>query len=263
MQAFYIHGSATLLYLGWILYHGIQRLFRIPRPRPLSPSLSSRRAFLASFLAGIGVSALWTLGGRPLWNAWVRWTSPSPEDQGPPSRAYTGFQPYTVTGGYPRIDPGTFRLTVEGEVENPLSLSLEDLLNLPQTYLTRDFHCVTGWSVAGARWGGVKLTEILRLARPTPQARYLHFFSLDGIYTESLTLSQAEEDVLLTHSLYGRPLPIPQGYPLRLLVPRMYGYKSIKWLGAIHLSREPLLGYWEQRGYPVDAYFTRQEDTAP
>ncbi|MDI3270069.1 MAG: molybdopterin-dependent oxidoreductase, partial [Bacillota bacterium] len=242
-------------YLAWVLYHSLQRLFRLPRPRPIPRFLSSRRAFLASLVAGMGLGALLTVGGRPLWNAWVRLTAPSPGEPGPPSRAYTGFQPYTVTGSYPRVDPLAFRLTVIGEVEKPLSLTLEDLFNLPQTYFTRDFHCVTGWSVAGARWGGVRLTELLHLAQPTPKARYLHFYSLDGIYTESLALSQAEEDVLLALSLYGRPLPIPQGYPLRLLVPRMYGYKSIKWLGAIHLSQEPLLGYWEERGYPVDAYF--------
>jgi DMSO/TMAO reductase YedYZ molybdopterin-dependent catalytic subunit len=166
-----------------------------------------------------------------------------------------GFQLYTVTGGYPAYDPAAWRLAVEGLVHTPLSLSLADLRRLPQVAETDAFHCVTGWVVPGVRWQGVRIADLLARAGVRPEAAWITFDSFDGVYTDSLSLSQATAPgVLLALRADGRPLARQQGAPLRLFVPQMYGYKSVKWVGRLRLVASREIGYWEQRGYGPDAY---------
>ncbi len=166
-----------------------------------------------------------------------------------------GFRIYTVTDGYPSFDRAKYRLTVTGLVDKPLSLSLADLAAMPQTGLTKDFQCVTGWRVESVPWSGVMLHEVLKAAGVQSGAVALSFTSFDGIYTESLTLDQAMRDqVLVATSMYGQPLETQHGAPVRLYVVPMYGYKSIKWLDGIQVVNAVQPGYWERRGYDVDAY---------
>jgi DMSO/TMAO reductase YedYZ molybdopterin-dependent catalytic subunit len=165
-----------------------------------------------------------------------------------------GFRIYTVTGGYPGT-PDNFRLTVTGMVDRELALSMEDLAAMPQTGITRDFQCVTGWRVNDVPWAGVQLKELLAQCGVEPGAAALRFTSFDGAYTESLTLEQATRDeVLVATHMYGQPLELAHGAPVRLYVVPMYGYKSIKWLSGIEVGRTVIPGYWEQRGYDIDAY---------
>ncbi len=166
-----------------------------------------------------------------------------------------GFRIYTVTNGYPEIPAADYRLKVTGMVDKELSLSLADLAELPQTQMTKDFQCVTGWRVEDVPWSGVMLREVLSAAGVESGAGAITFTSFDGAYDESLTLDQAMNDeVLVATSMFGEPIEVQHGAPVRLYVVPMYGYKSIKWLDGIEVVRTVDPGYWERRGYDVDAY---------
>lgn len=169
-----------------------------------------------------------------------------------------GFRIYTVTNGYPPFDPATYRLTVGGLVSEPMSLSLDDLAELPQTQMTKDFQCVTGWRVEDVPWSGVLLRDLLDAAGVEDAGQALQLTSFDGAYTESLTLDQAmRDDMLVATTMYGAPLEVKHGAPVRLVAAPMYGYKSIKWMDGIEVTREVIPGYWEVRGYDVDAWVGR------
>jgi DMSO/TMAO reductase YedYZ molybdopterin-dependent catalytic subunit len=165
-----------------------------------------------------------------------------------------GFQVYT-TSGVPILSPAGFRLSIEGLVRRPRTLNLAHLLAMPAVRLVRDYHCVTGWSVPGVAWTGVRLRDLLFQAGPLPAASFVLFHSADGSYTESLSLDQANlPDVLLGYKLNDRTLSHEQGYPLRLVIPEMYGFKNIKWVDRITLATDLVPGYWERRGYATDAW---------
>ena len=168
------------------------------------------------------------------------------------------FRIYTVTGGLPERSRAEYRLRVGGLVDEPLDLSFAELTSMPVTKVTRDFQCVTGWRVPDVQWVGVRLRDVLDRAGVQAKATAVRFVSFDGEYSESLTLDQARrDDVLVAYELEGEPLSSEHGGPARLYVAPMYGYKSCKWLGAIELTARVEPGYWEQRGYDVDAWVGR------
>ena len=143
-------------------------------------------------------------------------------------------------------------------VDRPATLSFDDLQALPQTTVTADFQCVTGWRVANTRWDGVLLSDLLDHVGADPAAAALRFFSYDGAYTESLTMEQARRpDVLIATALNQSPIERDHGGPARLLVAPMYGYKSCKWLSEVRVVDGVVPGYWEQLGYDVDAWVGR------
>lgn len=166
-----------------------------------------------------------------------------------------GFRIYTVTNGFPDHDPARYRLAVTGLVGSELSLSLDDLAALPQTQMTKDFQCVTGWRVEDVPWSGVLMRDVLFAAGLESDAAALRLTSFDGVYTESLTLEQAlRDDMLVATTMYGQPLEVKHGAPVRLVAAPMYGYKSIKWLDGIEVGRTVIPGYWENLGYDIDAW---------
>ena len=165
------------------------------------------------------------------------------------------FRIYSVVGHLPKRSDGEYRLTVDGLVDRPLELSLDDLRSRPQTDLVRDFQCVTGWRVADVPWRGVKVSKLLDEAGVQASATHLRIKSFDGAYTESLTIEQARrDDVLVAHEMQGGSVTREHGGPVRLYVAPMYGYKSLKWLERIEVVNELDPGYWEERGYDVDAW---------
>ncbi|RAY10894.1 oxidoreductase [Actinomadura craniellae] len=169
-----------------------------------------------------------------------------------------GFRYYSVVGDVPPRGERDYRLTVGGLAERPRTFTLADLRALPQTRLTRDFQCVTGWRVEDVAWAGVALPDLLDAVGVADGATAVRFRSFDGEYTESLTLSQARRrDVLVATEMLGKPVTHDHGGPVRLYVAPMYGYKSLKWLGGIELTRRVVPGYWERRGYDVDAWVGR------
>jgi DMSO/TMAO reductase YedYZ molybdopterin-dependent catalytic subunit len=169
-----------------------------------------------------------------------------------------GWRYYTVTDSFPYRTPSSYRLTVDGNVDRELSLSLSDLAAMPRTRITADFQCVTGWRVAGVRWAGVRLADLLDAAGVQPGQQAVEFVSYDGTYTESLTLAQARRrDVLIADTLDGAPIGRAHGGPVRLVVVPMYGYKSCKWLAGIRVRDRLVRGYWERLGYDQDAWVGR------
>jgi DMSO/TMAO reductase YedYZ molybdopterin-dependent catalytic subunit len=165
-----------------------------------------------------------------------------------------GFTLYTVTSGFPAA-PADYRLRFGGMVDHPLSLSVDDLRAMPATRLDRDFQCVTGWRVDDVHWIGVSLDELARRAGMSDRAAGFHFTSFDGVYTETLTVAQARQSgAIIAYSMLGAPVTREHGGPVRLYVPSMFGYKSIKWLSGIDAVATLEEGYWEQNGYPVNAW---------
>lgn len=154
-----------------------------------------------------------------------------------------------ITKTMPSIDLETWVLTVDGEVEKPLKLSWADFAKLPLVESVSDFHCVEGWSVLGCKWEGVRFSHIASLVKPKKDAKHVLFECADG-YTTSLELDElVGDDILLAAKLNGETLEQGLGFPLRLVVPSKYGYKSALWLTGIHFAAEKELGYWEKRGY--------------
>lgn len=170
-----------------------------------------------------------------------------------------GFRIYTVAP-IPKFDRTSWKLSVGGLVGKTMQIGYDELLTFPSRVQHSDFHCVTGWSVPGLTWQGVSLQTLLDIVGPRQDAKALIFSSADGAYTDALTLDQAlVPDVMLAYSMNGQPLPLNQGQPLRLVVPEMYGYKSVKWVNKIDLVSNPGPGYWEVRGYDVDAYIEKRD----
>ncbi|HEX7064239.1 MAG TPA: molybdopterin-dependent oxidoreductase, partial [Bacillales bacterium] len=164
------------------------------------------------------------------------------------------FRPYTVTE-YPAFSSDSWKFEVSGLVKKPMTFDWKGFLKLPRKVEVRDFHCVTGWSVYHVTWEGVLLADLLKKAGVQSQAKYVKFYSGDGVYTDSLTMKQAHmDDVIVAVLRDGKPIPQDYGGPARLVVPKMYGYKSVKWLNGIELIDHPITGFWEKRGYKKNAW---------
>lgn len=158
-----------------------------------------------------------------------------------------------ITAANPQIKLETYTLTIEGEVDNPVKLSWKDFLALPQTVSTSDFHCVEGWSVLDCKWEGVRIKDIEKLVKPRDVARAVTFECADG-YTTSLYREElVGDDVLLVHRLNGEALEEGLGFPVRLIVPQKYAYKSALWVTGMRFTRGKELGFWERRGYSDSA----------
>jgi len=165
------------------------------------------------------------------------------------------FRIYSVVAFDPVRSDEEYRLTVDGLVDTPLTLSLADIKGRTATKLVRDFQCVTGWRVPEVPWTGVLLSDLLDEAGVKGNATHLRIHSFDGVYTESLTLDQARrDDVMAAYEMLDGPVRQEHGGPVRLYVAPMYGYKSLKWLDRIEVVDELDPGYWEVRGYDVDAW---------
>lgn len=144
-------------------------------------------------------------------------------------------------------------LKIGGEVANPQTLKLADVMKLNQIDLTCDVHCVTGWTLLDSRWRGVPLTAVMDLVKVKDSARFV-IFEATGDYSSNIPLSEARKDnVILAHGYSGGDLPRVHGAPLRGLVPDRYFYKSVKWLKAIRFVSVDEPGYYEESGYSNSA----------
>jgi len=149
----------------------------------------------------------------------------------------------------PQVDKEEWGLTVDGEVNAPTTLDWAGFMALPQVESVSDFHCVEGWSVLDQKWEGVLFKDLATIVKPKPTARYAWFECYDT-YTTSLPLEMLmDDDVIITHRLNGEDLPQPLGGPVRLIVPKLYAYKSPMWLKKIIFMAEDRLGYWESGYY--------------
>ena len=168
----------------------------------------------------------------------------------------SGWRIYTIGSSIPSIDPDAYRLRITGAVERQVTFTLADLRALPRADQVSDFHCVTGWSVYDVHWTGVRFRDLLAEAGLRPDAKALRFVSDEVPYDDTLSLPQAfVSDAMLALDLDGEPLSEPHGFPARVVMPRMYGYKSVKWVTRIEVQTHlDHVGYWEQRGYDEDAW---------
>jgi len=145
--------------------------------------------------------------------------------------------------------PTDWKLKITGKVENPFELTWEEFLALPRTTMTADFHCVTTWSRYDNTWEGMHIREILQRARPLPSAKYVTAHSWTG-YTTNLPVADLnDDDVMIVIKHDSKDLEPDHGGPVRLIVPKLYAYKSAKWLDGLEFMEHDRPGFWEQRGY--------------
>jgi DMSO/TMAO reductase YedYZ molybdopterin-dependent catalytic subunit len=177
----------------------------------------------------------------------------------PPGQYLTAKWPVLHAGDVPDVDVATWTLTVDGEVEAPLTLSYDELLALPATEVRTDIHCVTRWSRFDAEFKGVHWRELAARCRPKPTARFAIAHAEHG-YTENVPLAALEDEhALVAYEADAEPLTPEHGGPVRLLIPSRYFWKSAKWLTGIELSPVDKPGFWERYGYHNDADFWKEE----
>jgi DMSO/TMAO reductase YedYZ molybdopterin-dependent catalytic subunit len=174
----------------------------------------------------------------------------APKPRLPPGQRWiTGFPIRTVERMPQTFDPKTWTLAIDGEVENPTILSYAELQALPVSTQMSDQHCVEGWSIPDIKYEGVLFKEVAKLVKPKKTAKFVLFYA-EHEYTSGIDLDIAMEDnVMLAWNRNDEPLPVEDGYPLRLVVPRLYYWKSVKWVRRISFLTEVVLGFWEKRGY--------------
>jgi DMSO/TMAO reductase YedYZ molybdopterin-dependent catalytic subunit len=156
----------------------------------------------------------------------------------------------------PEVSLPDRRLEVGGLVDNPVTLTWDEFLALPQTEDVSDFHCVTTWSRYDNHWRGVRFRTLAELAVPREEARFVLCTGYDHMpgtkipYTANLPLARAvDDDVLLVHTWEGRPLPVEHGGPVRMITPKLYAWKGTKWIRKIEFLPRDQRGFWEVRGY--------------
>ncbi|NMI03838.1 molybdopterin-dependent oxidoreductase [Paenibacillus sp. SZ31] len=173
------------------------------------------------------------------------------------------FRVYTVTP-IPSFSNANWSFRIDGLVERAQVWNWEQFVKLARTVQVSDFHCVTGWSVYKNTWEGISLAQLLKQAGVKPEAHSVKFYSGDGVYTDAITMDQAQmEDIMVAVMHDGKPIPADLGGPVRLVIPQMYAYKSVKWLNRIELIDSEHIGYWEERGYDKDAWLTGASQRIP
>ncbi|GGF92050.1 molybdopterin-dependent oxidoreductase [Paenibacillus abyssi] len=287
--ALVVHDALTWVGLPYIIYHSLTRVKWLKEPSrrtiqaPKEPDgihdaakpqpVYTRRAFLR---LAIGTGLAVTLGP-----SFIKWLGssvgtsrnledliendknhmvPAPQPMVASSPPIGGgsrgqFRVYTVTP-IPTFTNANWSFTIDGLVDKAFNYDWESFVALPRKVQVSDFHCITGWSVYDNTWEGIPLKELLAQAGVKPQARTVKFYSGDGVYTDTLTMEQAMQmdDVMVAFMHDGKPIPSDLGGPVKLIVPKMYAYKSVKWLNRIELIEGEHAGYWIERGYPKDAW---------
>jgi DMSO/TMAO reductase YedYZ molybdopterin-dependent catalytic subunit len=200
----------------------------------------------------IGVAGALLAGGAGLWGVLA--------GRGRGGRAVSGPAgstlsfPINTVDTVPNIPAAAWVVRVDGLVEQPLLLDHAAWLALSRHEEKVTFTCVEGWSVDNVVWSGVTPATLLEKARVRPEGRFVTYHAYDGTYSDSLDLAEAlDPETILADTIDGAPLPAEHGGPLRLVVPRQMGYKSVKWVVRIEVTARQERGYWERRGYPVQA----------
>jgi DMSO/TMAO reductase YedYZ molybdopterin-dependent catalytic subunit len=167
----------------------------------------------------------------------------------PPGQREVKTWPVLDLGIEPSVTEANWRLDVDGLVENKISWSFADYRAQPQAQITSDIHCVTAWSRFDNHWEGVSTRHLLDVVKPKPEAKFVIQHSYDG-YTTNVPLEAfAAEDVLLAWRWEGQPIGREHGGPVRLVLPKLYFWKSAKWLTRLQFLAGDKRGFWETRGY--------------
>ena len=177
----------------------------------------------------------------------------------PPGQYLTEKWPVLHAGSVPHTDLATWTFRVWGQVESPLELNWEEFERLPRSEHTQDIHCVTRWSRFDTTFRGVHWRELARRVEPKPTARFAIAHAEQG-FTANVPLSALEDDLaLLATEADGEPLTVEHGWPLRLVVPGRYFWKSAKWLRGLELLSTDQLGFWERYGYHNEADYWKEQ----
>jgi hypothetical protein len=225
---------------------------RLPRhPETIEPSMS-RRAFVRSATVGTVVIALGGAGYCLANEEDEKKARATPRADGrpklPPGQYLLNrIRPMGGVEGDP--SPGGWRLQVSGEVDNPFTIDMGELLKMTQVDAMCDVHCVTKWTVLDAKWTGVKLADIAARAKVKPTARHVIFEAFGG-YTSNVRIKEAlDPAVIIAHKYEGNPLARAHGAPARIVVPDLYFWKSAKWITGVRFVAADRPGFWETRGY--------------
>jgi DMSO/TMAO reductase YedYZ molybdopterin-dependent catalytic subunit len=176
-------------------------------------------------------------------------TDPETAARIPPGQYRTDKFPVLHYGSVPRTDLATWDFRVWGEVDSPFTLTWDQFKALPRKQVETDIHCVTRWTKLDTTWEGVAIQTILEMAGLRPEAAFVLAHCEQG-YTANMPLSVLDDDdVLLADTFGAEPLEPDHGYPLRLLVPRRYFWKSAKWIRGLEFLDRDILGFWERYGY--------------
>jgi len=177
----------------------------------------------------------------------------------PPGQYLTEKWPVLHAGTVPDTNLATWDFTVFGEVDSPATLSWDELRALPSAEIRLDIHCVTRWSRFDARFRGVRWSELAKLVQPKPSGRYVVAHAEQG-FTANVPLRALEdENALIAYEADSEPLTPEHGWPLRLVIPSKYFWKSAKWLRGIEVAASDQPGFWERYGYHNDADYWKEE----
>jgi DMSO/TMAO reductase YedYZ molybdopterin-dependent catalytic subunit len=167
----------------------------------------------------------------------------------PPGQYLTEKFPVLHYGSTPHTDLGRWDFKVFGEVDSPFTLTWTQFKELPRKQVLTDIHCVTRWSKLDTAWEGVAIQTILEMAGVRSNATHVIAHCEQG-YTTNMPLEVLDDDdVLLADTFAGEPLELDHGWPLRLLVPKRYFWKSAKWIRGLEFLDHDQLGFWERYGY--------------
>ncbi|ADU29602.1 molybdopterin-dependent oxidoreductase [Evansella cellulosilytica] len=256
--AVYLHGLFTFLFIPWLLVHTIGHLFKLhlpwpkwwkrkaPVPESIAENKLNRRDFIK--FTSLGVLFLF-IGGA------IKWFQPILNITDPNARRGY-FRIYNVTSDYPTYEDTEWTFTVSGLVNNQKTFTMEDMQQLPTHTIVDDFHCVTGWSVLNVEMKGVLVNDIFTEYNISPEGPYVTAYSGDKVYYDTFTVSQLlDEGAMLVFQFDGEKLVHSQGFPCRLYHPKMYGYKSVKWIERLEFTNHRAKGYWQTwGGYDLDGY---------
>ncbi|SRR5260221_732023 len=177
----------------------------------------------------------------------------------PVGQVLTVKWPVLDLGIQPEVPLEDWKLTIDGAVDHPATLTWPDFMALPQTEDTSDFHCVTTWSKLNVNWKGVRFMDLAALVSPKETATHVLCYGYDD-YTTNMAIEEAlKPDVLLVHTVEGKPLPKEHGGPVRMITPQLYAWKGSKWINRIEFLTRNKLGFWEERGYSNTAYPWRND----
>ncbi len=167
----------------------------------------------------------------------------------PPGQYLTEKWPVLHYGPVPPFNPKTWDFRVFGNVENEIKLNWDEFQKLDQTAVTADMHCVTTWSRLDQKWEGIPFSKIVELAKPKADAKFVIAHSEYGFTANTPIEYCLRDDCLIALRANGAPLTAEHGSPARLVVPRLYAWKSAKWLRGIEFSDTDKSGFWERNGY--------------
>ncbi len=176
-------------------------------------------------------------------------TDPAIAARIPPGQSLTERFPVLHYGPIPRTELSKWDFKLFGMVEEPVRFSWEEFMALPQSDVTMDIHCVTRWSKLDTTWTGVLTKDLMKHVNLKSQAKFVIAHAEYG-FTANVPLEVfLHEKAILAHSFDGKPLELDHGWPLRLIIPEKYFWKSAKWLRGIEFKDKDMLGFWERNGY--------------